>query len=89
MIKWFNIKFGARYWYSVRFIYKNKHGERLFDFVNEVGLVEKQTILNHRSIKKIIKPLHGIKSIPKYLMCNGSLSIEVTSYLGWFKYKLK
>lgn len=85
MIKLINRITRRRFWYSVRFIYKNKDGSRVFDFVNEVGLTQKHLILKYRTIKKIMKPLHQINSIPKYMLRNGSFTMEVQCYLGWFK----
>lgn len=85
MTEWLNNKLNTRYWYAVRFIYKNKRGEIVFDFVQEVGLVKKRTILNHRRLKKILLPVHKLNGIPKYLLCNGKFIVEVGSYLGWFK----
>ena len=82
-----NLFLGTRYWYHVRFIYKNKVGERLFDWTAEIGLSEKRTILKKRVVKKISLPLHKIKDMPKYLFCNGNLSVETITYLGWFRGK--
>lgn len=84
MIEWLNNKIGTRYWYAVRFIYKNKSG-KVLDFVQEVGITKKATILKHRKIKKILLPIHKLNGIPKYVLCNGKIAVEVVAYLGWFK----
>lgn len=85
MIVWLNNKLNTRYWYAVRFIYKNKRGDKVLDFVQEVGLTKKGTILKHRKLKKILLPVHKLNGIPKYLLCNGNFVVEVVAYLGWFK----
>jgi len=85
MIEWLNNKLKTRYWYAVRFIYKNKKGEKVLDFVQGVGLTKKSTILKHRTIKKILLPVHKLNGIPKYLLTNGDFVVEVVAYLGWFK----
>ena len=76
---------GTRYWYSVRFIYKDKYGQKIMDWTADVGLTQKKTILKAREIKKIQLPMHKIKGIPKKLLCNGNLFFEPVTYLGWFK----
>ena len=55
------------------------------DWVADVGLTQKRTILKAREIKKISVPLHKIKGMPKDLLCNGCLFFEPVAYLGWFK----
>lgn len=85
MIGWLNNKLKTRYWYAVRFIYRNKKGEKVFDFVTEVGLTKKRMILKHRETKKILLPVHKLTGVPKYLLCNGSVVVEIVTYLGWFK----
>lgn len=75
--------FQRRYWYSVRFIYLDNKNNRILDYYNEVGLKNKQDVLNHRTIKKIGLPLHLNKEIHKKYLCNGVLQIEIISYLGW------
>ena len=72
------------YWFQVRFIY-SVDSRKLFDFVTEVGLESKETILQKRRIKKLTKPVHLREGIPKYMLKNGTFAVEVISYLGRFK----
>lgn len=85
MMKLINKLLGTRYWYQVRFIYKTQNGDRIFDVVWEVGLSKRSTVLNYRAIKKSFPPLHKIPIIPKNLLMNGKLNIEIVCYLGWIK----
>lgn len=85
MVEWLNKKLGTRYWYSVRYIYKNNKKEKIFDFVDSVGLTKKGTILNPRKLKKLYVPVHKLNGVPKNLLCNGIFNVEVIAYLGWFK----
>lgn len=78
-----NISARKYHWYEVRYIY-NVKGNKVFDFVNEIGLSEKKTILNQRQVKKATKPLHKVKQV-KNLLNNGQFNVEVMCYLGYFK----
>lgn len=74
------------YWYEVRFIYKDKKGNKeILNFVMEVGLTNQKDILNYRLVKKSMRPLHTgrLKDYKRYLV-NGVLNIEVMCYLGRF-----
>lgn len=74
------------HWYGIRYIYK-KNGIKIFDFANEVGLVEQKTILNRRKIKKLAGPLYRVPNA-KPLLCNGNLDMEILCYLGYFSKEL-
>lgn len=84
-MKRINILLGTRYWYVVRYIYKDSNHNTIFDFVSYVGLTNKNFILDARRIKKIISPLHQIKFIHSSFLQNGNLFVEPICYLGWFK----
>ena len=74
------------YWYEVKFIYKSaKNFEKKFSFHHRLGFKDQKLILNSRDIKTTIKALHLNKGIPKRLLVNGVLEVEVFSYLGRFK----
>lgn len=83
MIKRINRITGRRFWYSVRFVYKNDNNERIFDFVWEVGVVSKDKILDRKAIKKSIHSI--LMKAPKKYLVNGKLSMEIICYIGWFK----
>lgn len=83
MIKWFNIKFGYRYCYQVRYTYMVNNNER-FHFERIIGLSSKSTIIDFRKCKKIQLPLHKVESVKRELN-NGSFNMVVVSYLGYFK----
>jgi len=79
-----NLITGYRYWYRIKFVYKTKDLKQVFSFFSSVGLVEKNTILYERNLKKDVSVrLKGMK-IDK-LLCNGIFSIEDVNYLGHFK----
>jgi hypothetical protein len=72
------------HWYEVRYIYSTKDGVKVFDYVTQIGLTDKSTILKRRTLKKIGKPIHmQSKKLRKYL-CNGGFAVEVLCYLGKF-----
>lgn len=83
MIKWFNLKFGYRFWYQVKFEYRI-NGVLKIDWHNEIGLVSKSMILNHRECKTIEQPLHKRKVCKPHLR-NGTIDMVVISYLGYLK----
>jgi|688.fasta_scaffold559828_2 hypothetical protein len=70
------------YWYEVRYKYSN-NGHNIFDWVTQIGVRERKTLMNSREIKKIPKPLHNDKKV-KRLLCNGQMSVEIMCYLGRF-----
>jgi len=77
--------FSRRYCYSVRIIYMGKEQNKIFDYYQIIMLVNKYDVLNNRLIKKIDLPLHKKQNLPKYLLKNGILDIEIIAYLGWLK----
>jgi|SRR6478609_3678510 len=82
--KLFNIK-DKYHWYTVKFYYRTIDGFLTFDFTNELGVANKNEILNHRSLKKYMDPMHKLnKGSQKNFICNGTLSCEVVCYLGYF-----
>jgi hypothetical protein len=70
------------YWYEVRYKYSN-NGHNIFDWVTQIGVRDRKTLLNSRDIKKIQKPLDNDKKV-KRLLCNGQMSVEIICYLGRF-----
>lgn len=84
-MKFINKILGTRYWYNVRFIYRDKPGTRTFDFTVEIGLVKRSDILSYRNIKKCLPAFHKMKGINKTLLSNGVIGVEINAYLGWFK----
>ena len=72
------------HWYEVRFIYKTKSGNKVFDFVNQVGFKNQSDILKSRLVKTTIDPLYSIPSA-RTLLCNGLLYTERVCYLGYFE----
>jgi len=87
LVEWFNVKTGRRFWYSVKFKYRRKDGVWLTKRVMEIGLAEKNEILNHRNTKKFLVPamILGMRKDCPHLLQNGYVTIERISYLGWFK----
>lgn len=85
LIKWFNQKTGYRYYYSVIFKYSDKNKRVSFDWSATVGLVNKNIILTPRDVKKIGLPLHKASGIPKHLLKNGNLRVDVICYIGYMK----
>lgn len=81
----FNLKTGYRFWYQVRFTYKDKNNREVFHYYGEVGLVNKHSVLISKNLKKLY-PLHKNKGIPKILLNKGGkYYADVVSYLGYFK----
>lgn len=73
------------HWYTVKFNYRTKEGFHKFDFTSEIGVVNKSNILNHRSTKKTISPMHLLnKGVQKKYLSNGTLTSEAICYLGYF-----
>lgn len=70
------------HWYEVRYIY-TKNGNKVFDFVSQIGLTELKTTLNRRKLKKITSPLHKNNNTKKFLN-NGRFDVEIMCYLGYF-----
>lgn len=85
MIQWFNKIFGYRYWYQVKYQYRVK-GKRIFAWHDEIGLIQKSTILNLRKCNKIDKPLHKSGPDIKQYLDNGKISMNVISYIGHLKH---
>lgn len=79
-----NLKTGYRYWYAIKFIYKDKNNKYILDWTAQIGLLDKKDILNFRKLRKIDNTLNRDKSIRKYL-CNGNINIEICCYLGRIK----
>lgn len=71
------------HWYEVRYVYNNKRGQKQFDFVSQIGVVYKKETLNRRRLKKITAPLHKEPKV-KNLLVNGTFSVEIMCYLGYF-----
>lgn len=88
LINYINRKRKLYHWYEVRFVYKDKKHNRIFDYTQQIGVNEKSTIINHRKIKKVEQPLHKQKLLKHYLK-NGFFTVEVICYLGHFKNKNK
>lgn len=86
MMNLFSIFNKKRYWYSVRYIYKDsKSNLTIFDFRYNIGFRNQTDVLNLRKIKKAIQPLHMFDaSLIKDNLCNGYLGAEVDCYLGRF-----
>jgi len=84
MFNLFN-KPGKRYWYHVKYTYKDVSGHELFNITSDVGLPKQSDVLNHRKVKKSLQPLHMIKGVNKAFLDNGNLYMDVLSYLGHFK----
>ena len=75
--------FSKKYhWYEVRYVYTIK-GIKQFDWVTQVGFVDKEITLNRRRVKKQTQPLHLRKGV-KNLLRNGKLDVEFMCYLGRF-----
>ena len=72
------------HWYTVRFVYKTKTDNRIFDFTTSVGITEQKYILNHKLIKKEHFYSLVSKNYLKDFLCNGNLGLEVICYLGKF-----
>ncbi len=85
--KFINLKTGMRYWYVVRFTYKDKKTtQRIFDFTGEIGFADRADILIYRVPNKTNTPFHFNKQLRPHLR-NGILSREIICYLGRFKRK--
>ena len=84
IIKWFNTKTNRRYWYRVKFIYKNKQGVVVWDVTSNRGLTKRKYITNHKLLAKSmnISELAKQHNLP---LCNGTLDVEPICYLGYFK----
>lgn len=77
---------GRRYWYQIKLVYKTKELNQIFSNTTQIGLARKSNILKERYCKKVFAPLHKNKDIKiRRLLCNGVLSIETISYLGYIK----
>lgn len=85
MIRWFNIKTGKRFWYSIKITYI-KDAKEIFYFTSDIGIASKRDILDHRGIGKQFHHRITHKST-KNRLCNGNLQITILCYLGWFKWK--
>jgi hypothetical protein len=73
------------HWYTVKFYYRDNNGYLKFDFSQEIGVLNKREILNHRSTKKAMAPMHLLNNgSQKRFICNGKLSAEAVCYLGYF-----
>lgn len=77
---WWNKHSGQYHWFEVRYIY-TKNGNRILDFVSQIGVRDLKTTLNKRELKKVQQPLHKHTRIKDYL-CNGEFNVEIICYLG-------
>lgn len=73
------------YHYRVCFLYKNKEGMIVFTYYRTVGVSKRKDINNHRVIKKELGPVTNVSAVYKANLCNGSLLMEPTCYLGRWK----
>lgn len=86
IINWFNIKNGMRFWYQVKFIYKDSRGTEVFHYYAQIGLVNKHFILDERELKKVSN-LWSTKPSCRRFLQNGKYYAQPVSFLGWFKDK--
>jgi hypothetical protein len=84
-----NIQTGKRYWYQIKFTYKNKKGEKIFDFYEPVGFLEQRSILKNgcRDAKTMFNAYYRIPPQKRYVLCNGVLIATPVSFLGHFRKK--
>lgn len=81
--RWLNIKLGLYHWYNVRINYRQRqHGDVMFWWMADIGLVEKTSILSRREVAETTKRLDKSPGIPVSLLCNGVLDIQDKTYLG-------
>jgi hypothetical protein len=74
----------TRYWYEVRYSYKNKQNHELFNFTKSIGLKRRSDILNRRYVKQITVNMEDFKAA-KRLLCNGLLGFDILCYIGKFR----
>jgi ribosomal protein L15E len=79
---WWNNVTGQYHWFQVRYSYW-KNGRMVFEWYEQIGVMELKTILNTRRVKKIKEPLHKNPNT-KRLLSNGKLDVIVISYIGKF-----
>lgn len=70
--------------YRVRFDYMID-GRVCFSFTRSIGVKERIFIDDHRRVKRELGPITNLPAIPKRLLCNGTLNMEPTCYLGRWK----
>lgn len=86
MKKLFTMLFGQFYfWYFVKFTYKDKKGNIIFNFTECIGLGDKKDVLNFRILKQASSVRDRMKFLPETLLKNGRLEADPICYLGWFK----
>jgi hypothetical protein len=87
MTAWINRLLGYRHWFSVRVAYRSPAGRDLFSRSATLGLDDRSAILDPRFLRRILGPSLIQDSASTGLLCNGSLAVEITAYIGWFKTK--
>lgn len=78
-----NALFGWRR-YRVTFTYKDPAGRVVFHIATTVGVDDAYYINESRELKREFGPLHNIDQI-RARLCNGTLEVEPTCYLGRWK----
>lgn len=70
--------------YRVKFIYKDKTGNILFNFTQTMSVRDAYYINQQRDMKKARGELYNISSI-RPALCNGTLEAEPICFLGRWK----
>jgi len=76
---------GYRFWFSVNIEYRDKGGVVIFNYNNEIGVVNKSLVLNRREVRKSVGNVSELKSVKKSLLRNGYITYYIRAYLGYLK----
>lgn len=82
--KLMNKLFGPKH-FRVKYTYSDKRSKEVFSFYQSVIVFDSAKIDSGRLLKKAVAPMHKMVKVPKYLLRNGTLSVEPTCYLGRWK----
>jgi RIO-like serine/threonine protein kinase len=85
---WWNMQTNQRHWYEIKLSYW-ENGVQKFDWVSQIGVLKKKTMLDSREVKKSLLPLHKINFTSKPKLKNGVLTVTTICYLGKFSQKSK
>jgi len=76
----------AKHWYMVELVYhNNKIGKRVAANSMLIGVSDRRELMNFREIKKQYARSGLLDYLPKFMLCNGHITLTIYAYIGWLK----